>query len=142
MDSAPSLLVTLRSCLVGLLLQGEAWGGAPSPLTTPWGLSKAGRHPGGLLLLGQEESEVVCRTSLVVQWLRIHLPVQRTWARPLDWEDSMCHGATKPMCYNYCSLQEKPRKEKPSTGIREWTLNTTARASLHTAMKTQCSQNN
>ena len=39
--------------------------------------------------------------SLVVQWLRIHLPMQETQVRALVWEDSMCHGTTKPMGHNY-----------------------------------------
>ena len=37
------------------------------------------------------------RASLVVQWLRIHLPVQGTWVRALVWEDPICRGATKPV---------------------------------------------
>lgn len=32
----------------------------------------------------------------MLQWLRILLPVQGTQDRPLVWEDSTCHGATKP----------------------------------------------
>ena len=41
-------------------------------------------------------------TSLVVQWLRIHLSAQGTWGRPLDGNCiSPCHRATKRMCYNY-----------------------------------------
>ena len=36
-------------------------------------------------------------TSLVAQWIRLHLPMQGTWVRSLVWEDSMCCGATKPM---------------------------------------------
>ena len=40
-------------------------------------------------------------TSLVVQWLRIRLPVQGTRVRALLWEDPTCHGATKPMSHNY-----------------------------------------
>ena len=40
-------------------------------------------------------------TSLMVQWLRIHLPMQGTQVRALVWEDSTCCGATKPMCHNY-----------------------------------------
>ena len=28
-------------------------------------------------------------TSLVAQWLRIHLPMQGTWVRALVWEDPM-----------------------------------------------------
>ena len=40
-------------------------------------------------------------TSLVVQWLRIHLPVQGTQEPSLVWEDSTRQGATKPMNHNY-----------------------------------------
>ena len=35
--------------------------------------------------------------SLMVQWLRIHLPVQGTWIQSLIQEDSTSQGATKPM---------------------------------------------
>ena len=47
------------------------------------------------------------RTSLVGQWLRIHLPMQGTWVQALVWEDLTCHGATKPMHHNYwaCTLE-------------------------------------
>ena len=41
------------------------------------------------------------RTSLVAQWLRIHLPVQETWVQALVWEDPKCRGATKPVCHSY-----------------------------------------
>ena len=51
------------------------------------------------------------RTSLVVQWLRIHTPVQGTGVRSLIWEDSTCLRATKPVwcnswavCHNHWSL--------------------------------------
>ena len=43
----------------------------------------------------------VVGTSLVAQWLRIHLPMQRTRVRSLVQEDPTCHGATKPMRHNY-----------------------------------------
>ena len=45
-------------------------------------------------------------TSLVVQWLRIRLPIQGTWVRALVWEDPTCRGATKPVHHNYwvCAL--------------------------------------
>ena len=36
------------------------------------------------------------RASLVVQWLRIHLPMQGTQVQSLAQEDPTCHGATKP----------------------------------------------
>ena len=47
------------------------------------------------------------RTSLVVQWLRIHLPMQVTRVRFLVREDPTCCGATKPVCHNYgaCTLE-------------------------------------
>ena len=38
---------------------------------------------------------------LVVQRLRISLPMQGTWVRALVWEDPTCQGATKPLCHNY-----------------------------------------
>ena len=36
------------------------------------------------------------RTSLVVQWIRICLPMQGTPGQSLVWEDSTRCGATKP----------------------------------------------
>ena len=46
-------------------------------------------------------------TFLVVQWLRIRLPMHGTWVQALVWEDPTCHGATKPVCHNYwaCTLE-------------------------------------
>ena len=45
--------------------------------------------------------------SLVVWWLRIHLPVQGMWVWSWIWEDLTCHGATEPMYRNSwaCALQ-------------------------------------
>ena len=43
-------------------------------------------------------------TSLVVQWLRIRLPMQGTQVRTLAWEDPSCCEAAKPMCHNYWCL--------------------------------------
>ena len=66
-------------------------------------------------------------TSLVVQWLRICLPMQKTQVQSLLREDSTCCGATKPVCHDYwrlCSI----------------TGETTAVRSLCTATKTQYSQ--
>ena len=41
------------------------------------------------------------RASLVVQWLRIRLPMQRTQVRSLAREDPTYRGATKPVRHNY-----------------------------------------
>ena len=39
--------------------------------------------------------------SLVVQWLRICLPMQGTQVRVLVREDPICCGATRPVRHNY-----------------------------------------
>ena len=44
-----------------------------------------------------------CGASLVVQWLRICLPMQETRVRAPVWEDPTCHGATGPVSHNYCA---------------------------------------
>ena len=49
-------------------------------------------------------------TSLVVQWLGICLAMQRTQVLSLGWEDSTCHGATKPACHSYWVCVLQPRK--------------------------------
>ena len=41
------------------------------------------------------------RASLVVQWLRIHLPMQGTRVQALVWEDPTCRRAAKPVHRNY-----------------------------------------
>ncbi|KAJ8784423.1 hypothetical protein J1605_008267 [Eschrichtius robustus] len=40
-------------------------------------------------------------TSLVAQWLRIHLPMQETRVQALVREDPTCRGATKPVHHNH-----------------------------------------
>ena len=44
------------------------------------------------------------KDSLVVQWLRIRLPMQGTRVRSLDGEDPTCRGATKPCAPQLLSL--------------------------------------
>ena len=39
-------------------------------------------------------------TSLVVQWSRIHLPMQGTSIWSLVWDDATCFEAAKPTCHN------------------------------------------
>ena len=48
------------------------------------------------------------RTSLVAQWLTIRLPFQKTQVRPLVWEDSTWHGATKPVRHNFWAPTVEP----------------------------------
>ena len=49
----------------------------------------------------QEMFNKELRTSLVVQQLRICLPMQGTQIQSLVWEEPECRGATKPMRHNY-----------------------------------------
>ena len=46
-------------------------------------------------------------TSLVVQWLRICLPMQGTQVQALVCEDSTFHGTNNLVCHNYgaCALE-------------------------------------
>ena len=45
--------------------------------------------------------KIICKASLVAQWLRICLLMQGTRVRALVWEDPTCRGATGPMRHNY-----------------------------------------
>ena len=56
----------------------------------------------------KEIKEDQSRASLVVQWLRIRLPMQETRVRALVREDPTCRGATKPVCRNYSACTVKP----------------------------------
>ena len=49
---------------------------------------------------------------LVVQWWRVHLPMQGVWVQSLIWEDSWCLGEAGPMCYSYLALM--PQLLKPT----------------------------
>ena len=51
--------------------------------------------------VGKQAKDSRTGTSLVVQWLRICLPVQGTWVQALVWEDPTCHRATKSVHHNY-----------------------------------------
>ena len=54
--------------------------------------------------------------SLVVQWLRICLPMRGTRVRALVWEDPTCCGATRPVshsCWACVSGACAPQQERP-----------------------------
>ena len=55
----------------------------------------------------------VMGTSLVVQRIRIHLPMHGMWVWSLVQEDSTSHGATKPMHQNCWSWGSRARKLQP-----------------------------
>ena len=57
--------------------------------------------------------------SLVVQWLRLCLPMQGTRVRALVWEDPTYRGATRPVSHNYWACASgacAPQQESP----RRW----------------------
>ena len=60
--------------------------------------SKVGSH---YIIHKTEKRNPEAGASLMVQWLRIHLPMQGTQVQALVWEDSTCRGATQPVCHNY-----------------------------------------
>ena len=47
-------------------------------------------------------------TSLVVEWIRIHLSLQGTQVRSLILENPTCCGATKPVGHNYRVCPQEP----------------------------------
>ena len=44
--------------------------------------------------------DCVHQTPLVVQGIKVHLPVRGTQVQSLVWEDSTCCEATKPIFHN------------------------------------------
>ena len=95
-------------------------------------------------------------TELVVQWIRICLPVQGTRVWSLVQEDSTHHRATKPVSHNYGAhtprllkpLYPEPMlhnkrsycNEKPVHCNEEWAPPAATRENLCGATKTQCNQ--
>ena len=81
------------------------------------------------------------RTFLMVQWLRIHLPMQRTWVWSLVRENPTCCGATKSMHHKYwVQALEPPSRDywSPHTySLYSATKEATAMRSLPTAMKSR-----
>lgn len=68
------------------------------------------------------------RTFLMVQWLRLYLPMQGTWIGSLVQEDPTYHRATKPTCHKYWA--HAPRS--PCSAAREAT---TMRSPMHHAWR-------
>ena len=61
--------------------------------------------------------------SLVAQWLRIRLPMQRTWVRALVREDPTCCRATKPVRHNYWACALEPESHNCwAHGLHYWSL--------------------
>ena len=69
-------------------------------------------------------SKFAGRTSLVVQWLRIRLPMQETPVWSLVGEDSTWWGATKLMNHNYWALTPRARVLMQQEKSSRWEAHT------------------
>ena len=118
--------------------------------------------------LYQAKPKVHARASLMVQWIRVCLPMQGIQVQSPVQEDPTCHGATKPMSHNYwtCALEPvshnywahvpqllKParlepmlcngrshRNERPAHRSKEWPPLAATREGPRAATKTRHSQ--
>ena len=68
----------------------------------------------------------------MVQWIRIHLPMQGTEVQSLVWEDPANHGAAKPMSHNcQAPVPRAPQREEPTKRNKADSLPTGASESTH-----------
>ena len=88
-----------------------------------------------LLLPMTCKSKLFCAASLVVQWLRIRLPMQGTRVRALVQEDPTCRRATKPLRHNYWACAPEPTSRNYWSLRASATKEATARRSPRTATK-------
>ena len=81
-------------------------------------------------------------TSLVVQWLRIHLPVHGTWIGSLVRDDPPCRRAAKPMHCNYWACCLDPCSATREAFTPQWRVAPTLQLqrALCAVVKTQHSQ--
>ena len=87
-----------------------------------------------------------CRTSLVVQWLKVPLPTQGTSVHALVREDPMCCGSlgpcTTPAAPTCCSARPRacPCAQKPGGRNEERPSLAATRGSPGATTETQCNQ--
>ena len=98
---------------LGSLAGCRLWGHTESDMTeVTWQLTN---YDPAVSLLGifprKTNSSIwktIHRASLMVQWLRIHLPMQGAQVRSLLGEDPTCHGATNSVCHKNWTGALKP----------------------------------
>ena len=95
-SQCPSLVLMMQRCRGGCRLSSSLPRNQPKPAEGQWW----NIH----IVL---KTRVKAGASLVVQWLRIRRPMQKTWVRSLVRKDPTCCGATKPTRHNYwaCALE-------------------------------------
>ena len=97
------------------------------------------KRPSSFFFFEGQHKKVILKciwgTSLVVQWLRICLPMEGTRVRSLVWEDPTCHGATKLVHHNYWACALEPTSHN-YWSPRAWSLCSATREA--TAMRSLC----
>ena len=86
-------------------------------------------------LLKGAASRDVAWTSLMVQWMGIHLPIQGTRVQSLVWEDSTCVGATEARVPQLLSPRATTAEARTPWSPRPRIREATAMRSLRTTMK-------
>ena len=113
----PNSLCHLKRCLKprwwGALLLSATQSPDDQGMTLKWDVYLSGLV--SMTLPEDSESNSAIWTSLVVQWLRILLPMQRTQVRSLFQEDSTGHRTTKPVHHNYWANTQELLKPGHST---------------------------
>ena len=100
-------------------------------------------------LIQREEGKMLIGTSLIAQWLGIHLPVQGTQVQCLVWKDPTCCGATQPMSHSFwapvhlepTSHDKRSHSNKEPKRHSEEEPRPLQLEKTHTATKTHHSQN-
>ena len=113
----PNSLCHLKRCLKprwwGALLLSATQSPDDQGMTLKWDVYLSGLV--SMTLPEDSESNSAIWTSLVVQCLRILLPMQRTQVRSLFQEDSTGHRTTKPVHHNYWANTQELLKPGHST---------------------------
>ena len=118
----------------------------PSPLDLELITAQVAALDGGVSLDPRFTKLTLLRPSLVVQWLRIQLPMQGTQVQSLDQEDATCCRASKPVHRNSLSASSLRSATREAAAVRsshtdeEQPPLAEMRESLRVAMKTQNNQ--
>ena len=86
----------------------EAWRSAVHRFAKSWTWRKRLSTHASFWLLGESDKIICVETSLVAQWLGVHLPMQGTRAQFLVQEDPTCLWTTKLLRLNYWAQTLEP----------------------------------
>ena len=128
----------------------EAWRSAVHRFAKSWTWGKRLSTHASFWLLGESDKIICVETSLVAQWLGVHLPMQGTRAQFLVQEDPTCLWTTKLLHHNYWAQTLEPphrnylsrrlpsmRREKPPW----WERPRTSKKTHHSQKNNYCFKN-